>query len=46
MTKAITAKGFSAIDEIYIYSSIKKMKDSMSFMDRAKKRRFCRFMSK
>lgn len=46
MTKAIIAKGFSAIDEIYIYSSVKKMKDSMSFMDRAKKRRFCRLLSK
>lgn len=39
-------KGFFPDDEINYYPSIKKMRDAMSFMDRARKRNFCKILSK
>lgn len=43
---AITERGFFPDDEINYYPSIKKMRDAMSFMDRARKRNFCKILSK
>uniref|UniRef100_A0A1B0FG22 AAA+ ATPase domain-containing protein n=1 Tax=Glossina morsitans morsitans TaxID=37546 RepID=A0A1B0FG22_GLOMM len=42
---AITERGFFPDDEINYYPSIKKMRDAMSFMDRARKRNFCKILS-
>ncbi|XP_073833430.1 dynein heavy chain at 16F isoform X2 [Musca autumnalis] len=42
---AIIAHGFFPDDEVNHYPSIKKMRDAMSFMDRAKKRNFCKILS-
>ena len=44
--KAIIDRGFFPDDEVNHYPSIKKMRDAMSFMDRAKKRNFCKILSK
>ncbi|XP_075157385.1 dynein heavy chain at 16F [Haematobia irritans] len=43
---AIIENGFFPDDEVNHYPSIKKMRDAMSFMDRAKKRSFCKIISK
>ncbi|XP_055843876.1 dynein axonemal heavy chain 6 [Episyrphus balteatus] len=41
---AIIAKGFFPTDEIDFYPSVKKMREAMSFMDRARKRGFCKLL--
>lgn len=44
--QALEDRGFFPDDEINHFPSIKKMRDAMSFMDRAKKRNFCKILSK
>lgn len=46
MTEAIKARGFHPDDEINHYSSVKKMREAHSFMDRARKRSFCKTLTK
>lgn len=43
---AITAKGFLPHDEALIYTTAKKLREMMSFTDRARKRRYCILLSK
>lgn len=45
-TAAIVQRGFFPTDEINFFPSIKKMKEAMNFTDRAKKRNFCKMLSK
>ncbi|EDW82538.1 uncharacterized protein Dwil_GK25078 [Drosophila willistoni] len=44
-TDAIRARGFFPEDEINYYPSLKKMRESHSFMDRARKRAFCKTLT-
>ncbi|XP_032594376.1 dynein axonemal heavy chain 6 [Drosophila grimshawi] len=44
-TDAIMARGFYPDDEINYYPSIKKMREAHSFMDRARKRSFCKTLT-
>ncbi|XP_030378328.1 dynein heavy chain 6, axonemal [Scaptodrosophila lebanonensis] len=44
-TDAITARGYYPDDEINYYPSIKKMREAHSFMDRARKRSFCKTLT-
>lgn len=43
---AILLKGFHPDDEALIYTSAKKLREMMSFTDRAKKRRYCILLTK
>ncbi|XP_037937177.1 dynein heavy chain 6, axonemal [Teleopsis dalmanni] len=42
---ALLEKGFYPDDEVNYFPSIKKMRDALSFMDRAKKRNYCKMLS-
>ncbi|XP_017121821.1 dynein heavy chain 6, axonemal [Drosophila elegans] len=44
-TEAIQARGFYPDDEINYYPSLKKMREAHSFMDRARKRAFCKTLT-
>ncbi|KAH8387117.1 hypothetical protein KR093_004852, partial [Drosophila rubida] len=44
-TEAIMARGFYPDDEINYYPSVKKMREAHSFMDRARKRAFCKTLT-
>ncbi|KAH8363782.1 hypothetical protein KR200_006735, partial [Drosophila serrata] len=44
-TDAIQARGFYPDDEINYYPSLKKMREAHSFMDRARKRAFCKTLT-
>ncbi|XP_001354829.2 dynein heavy chain 6, axonemal [Drosophila pseudoobscura] len=44
-TDAIQARGFYPDDEVNYYPSMKKMRESHSFMDRARKRAFCKTLT-
>ncbi|CAD7077293.1 unnamed protein product [Hermetia illucens] len=42
--KALIAKGFSPDDEALLFTSSKKLREAMSFTERAKKRRYCKLL--
>lgn len=44
--KALIAKGFSPDDEALLFTSSKKLREAMSFTERAKKRRYCKLLCK
>ncbi|XP_032581827.1 dynein heavy chain 6, axonemal [Drosophila sechellia] len=44
-TDAIQARGFYPDDEVNYYPSLKKMREAHSFMDRARKRAFCKTLT-
>lgn len=43
---AIIAKGFLAVDEATVYTTLKKLREMMSFTDRARKLRYCVLLTK